>query len=83
MQAFEVVDRRLSTRLQQRQRQLGADGGPRVVAGGVDERHLQMLQSGGAVGEAVLHRAPLALDPGEEGAVVLVRVQLLAHVLQG
>lgn len=69
--------------LQQRQRELGADGGPRVVAGGVHQRHLQVLQGRRAVGEALLHGLALFLNPGEEGAVVLVRVQLLAHVLQG
>lgn len=69
--------------LQQRQRKLGADGGPGVVAGGVDQRHLQVLQGRRAVGEPLLHAPALFLDPGEEGAVVLVRVQLLAHVLQG
>jgi hypothetical protein len=68
--------------LQQRQRELGANGGPRVVAGGVDQRHLQVLQGSRAVGEPLLHGPALFLDPGEEGAVVLVRVQLLAHVLQ-
>ena len=67
--------------LEHGQGQLPPNCGARVITGDIDEVHLQVLQRGPALLQLLLDRAQLALDPAEEGTVVLVIVQLPPHIL--
>ena len=68
--------------LQDGQRQLHADGCPRVVAGHIHQLVLQMEQDCPPLLQPLLSVLQLALDPLEELDVVVLAVQLATYVLQ-
>jgi hypothetical protein len=78
---FEGQRSRVQALLQHRQHQLRADRGAGVVAGYVEQEHLQVLQRHTTLLQPRLGGLECVLDAIEKVAVVLLAVQLLADVL--
>ena len=73
---------RVQPLLQQRQHQVCPDGGPWVVAGHVDQVHLQVVQHCATLLQLLVCCLKLLANGVEEAAVVVLAIQLPPHVLQ-